>query len=101
MLLEDTFVVRDADAISELFEDGAVLHAGDGAIEARGGEAIANLVTALWERDRIYVAAPRRVVQARDTTLVVADGAVNVVRRGSDGRWRYAIVLLNPEEENR
>jgi hypothetical protein len=35
------------------------------------------------------------VVQARDTALVLADRAINVVRRGSDGAWRYAIALLS------
>ena len=98
-LLEDAFLVRDGDAVTDLFEDGAVLAAGAAALEARGGEAIARLVTALWARECTYVAAPHRVLQARDTTLVVADGAVNVVRRGSDGRWRYAIAVLNLDEE--
>ena len=37
-LLEDTFVVRDRQALAALFEDGAVL--GAGGLEARGGEAI-------------------------------------------------------------
>ena len=35
-----------------------------------------------------------RVVQARDTALVLGDSAINVVRRGSDGAWRYTIALL-------
>jgi hypothetical protein len=61
------------------------------------GEALRSLrlATAIWEGGQTYVAEPRRVVQARDTALVLADGAINVVRRGSDGAWRYAIALLS------
>ena len=92
-LFEDAFVVRDHEALSRLFEDGAVLGAEPG--EARGGEQISRLAAAMWERDYSYLAQPRRVVQARDTALVVARQGINVVRRGSDGRWLYAISLLD------
>lgn len=94
-LFEDAFVIRDRGALTQLFEDGAVLVAGDGSPEARGGEDIARLATAMWENDRTYLADPRRVLQARDTALVVADRGINVLRRGSDGAWRYAISLLS------
>ena len=77
-LFEDAFVVRDREALAELFEDGAVLVAGGGPQEARGGEEIARFATAMWERDRTYVADPRRVLQARDTALVVASRGINV-----------------------
>lgn len=96
-LLEDAFVVRDGAALADLFEDGAVL-AGGGGPPARGGEAIARLAAALWAGDRTYVAAPRRVLQARDVALVLADRGVNVARRGSDGAWRYAIAFLSPDD---
>lgn len=94
-LLEDAFVIRDPKALAELFEDGAVLVAGDAQPEARGGEEILQLTAAMWERDAIYLAEPQRVLQARDTALVVAERGINVVRRGSDGVWRYAISLLS------
>lgn len=97
-LFEDAFVLRDGDALAQLFDAGAVLVAGDEATEARGGEQIARLATAMWDRDKTYLAAPRRVLQAHDTTLVVAEGAINVLRRGSDGRWRYAISLLDDDD---
>jgi Domain of unknown function (DUF4440) len=93
-LLEDAFVTRDGAALARLFEAGAVLAAGDGPQEARGREAIARLATALWARGRTYVAAPRRVVQARDTALVVGERGVAVARRGGHGAWRYAIAFL-------
>ena len=92
-LLEDAFVIRNGDALAELFEDGAVLVADDGTREARGGE-IARLASEMWERNRTYLADPPRVLQARNTGLVVTKRGVNVVRRGSDGAWRYAIALL-------
>ncbi len=102
-LFEDAFVARDRDALAQLFEDEAVLVAGDGVHEARGGEEIARFATAMWERDRTYVADPQRVLQARDTALVVGERGINVVRRRSDGAWRYAISLVsferNPKEE--
>jgi ketosteroid isomerase-like protein len=97
-LLEDAYVVRDRDALAQLFEDGAVLVAGSGRPEARAGSQIARFATAMWERDRTYLADPRRVLQARDTALVVAERAINVLRRGSDGTWRYAITLLDTDD---
>jgi ketosteroid isomerase-like protein len=96
-LFEDAFVIRDREALAQLFEEGAVLVAGDGLQEARGGVEIARFATAMWEGDRTYIADPRRVLQARDTALVVAERSINVVRRGSDGAWRYAISLLSPD----
>ena len=96
-LFEDAFVTRDREALTQLFEDGAVLIAGGQPQEARGGDEIARCATAMWERDRMYVADPRRILQARDTALVVADRGINVARRGSDGAWRYAIALLSLE----
>jgi hypothetical protein len=97
-LLEDAFVIRDGGALVELFEDGAVLVADDGSREARGGFEIARLATEMWTHDRTYLADPRRVLQARSTGLVVAKRGINVVRRGADGAWRYAIALLSPDD---
>lgn len=94
-LFEDAFVLRDRDAVTQLFDDGAVLVAGDGPREARGAEEIARSAEAMWERGREYLADPQRILQARDTALVVAEQGINVVRRGSDGCWRYAISLLS------
>lgn len=97
-LLEDAFVARDLEALAHLFEAGAVLAAGDGRQDARGREAIARWAAAAWARNRTYVAEPRRVLQARDTALVVADRGTTVVRRGRDGAWRYAIALLSLDD---
>lgn len=93
-LLEDAFLTRDAEALSEMFEEGAVLIAGAGQHEARGGGEIGRLARQLWECDQTYLAEPRRVVQARGTALVLGNGGISVVRRGGDGDWRYAIALL-------
>lgn len=101
MLLEDAFVVRDRDALATLFEAEAVLVADEGAHEARGGADIARLGTAMWNGDRTYFAEPRRVLQARDTGLVVADRSINVVRRGRDRRWRYLISLMSFDRETK
>lgn len=96
-LLEDAFVVRDRRALAGLFEEGAVLGASRSAAEAHGGDQIARFAAALWERDLTYVADPRRVVQARDTALVLGGRGVHVAHRGRDGGWRYAISLLEIE----
>jgi hypothetical protein len=64
-------------------------------MEARGGREIGRRTAAMCDRGYTYIADPRRVLQSRDTTLVIAERAVNVMRRGPDGRWRYAISLLN------
>ena len=93
-LLEDAFVIRDGEALIGLFENGAVLVSHD-VQEARGEEEIALFASALWDRDYTYVADPRRILQARDTALVVADRGINVARRGRDRAWRYAIALLS------
>jgi ketosteroid isomerase-like protein len=95
-LFEDAFVIRDRAALAGLFEEGAVLVADDGQV-ASGSTAIARLVTALWERDHTYIADPRRVVQARDIALVVAERAINVMRRGRDGAWRYVMALQSSD----
>jgi ketosteroid isomerase-like protein len=94
-LLEDAFVLRDRRALAELFDDGALLVAGDGQREARGDAEIAQAAAVMWEGEWTYLAEPRQVLQARDTALVLAKRGINVVRRGSDGAWRYAISLLS------
>ena len=103
-LFEDSFVIRDREALAELFEERAVLVVGDGLAEARGEDEITRVATLMWERDHTYLAEPRRVLQARDSALIVADGGINVARRGRDGTWRYAIAVLTlddarPEQE--
>jgi hypothetical protein len=94
-LLEDAFVIRDRDALAQLFEDGAVLVADRGGWEAHGQDAIARSAHEMWAHHRTYLADPRRVLQARSTGLVITSHGINVVRRGSDGAWRYAIALLS------
>jgi hypothetical protein len=96
-LLEDAFLLHDQQALAKLFHPGALLVVGGGLPGARGRRQIARVATRLWESDRGYLADPRRILQVRDTALVVAGGAINVVRRGDDGSWRYAISLLDLE----
>ncbi len=97
MLLEDAAVMRDRDGLTALFEEGAVLIAGDGAAEARG-EDVARAVAAMWEHGAIPVADPRRVLQAGDTAIVLGPGGISVARRGADRRWRYAISLPHHDQ---
>jgi hypothetical protein len=96
-LLEDAFVTCDRGALAELFAGGAVLLAGEGATAARGGAQIERRVASLCERGYRYLSDPQRVIQSRDTTLLVAAHAVNVMHRGADRSWRYAISLLSVE----
>jgi uncharacterized Fe-S cluster-containing radical SAM superfamily enzyme len=96
-LLEDTFVLRNSEAMAALFEDGAVLVTDDGTREAHGQEEIAQLAAQMWQRNRTYLAEPRRIVQAGNTALIMTERGANVVRRGTDGAWRYAIALLSQD----
>jgi hypothetical protein len=66
----------------------------DGLPEARGHRQIARVAAQLWDAQRLYLAEPRRVLQVRDTALVLAGRAINVTRR-DNGSWRYAISLLD------
>ncbi len=100
-LFEDAFLLRDHEELAQLFEEGAVLVAGGGLKEARGGKEIARLTTEMWDLERTYLADPRRVLQVRDTALVLAGGTINVARRGDDGSWRYAISFLDLEKITR
>jgi hypothetical protein len=99
-LFEDACLVRDRDGLSGLFDDGAVLVCGGGSREARGAD-IVRAAAALWDRDLAWLGAPRRVLQAGDTALVLGTRAVNVARRGADRRWRYAVFLLDDAQEER
>ena len=93
-LLEDAFVLHDPRALTRLFQPGATL-VGGGLPEARGRRQIARVAAQLWDSRRLYLADPRRVLQVRDTALVVSGRAINVVRRTDNGSWRYAISLLD------
>ena len=98
-LLEDALVIGDADTLAGLFEEGATLEM-SGEQPVHGGEAIARAVLARRTGIGAYVADPRRVLLARNSALVVTEHGVNVMQRGSDGAWRYAIVLHAVEESN-
>ena len=91
-LFEDAFVTRDADALTTLFENDAVAVL-DG-VEARGRAEIGRFAATAWHDERTYVANTRRVLQARETALLMAERTIGVARRGSDGAWRFAIALL-------
>jgi hypothetical protein len=93
-LLEDAFVLQDPQALAQLFQPSATL-VGGGLPEARCHQQIARVAAQLWDAERLYLADPRRVLQVRDTALVVSGRAINVVRRTDNGSWRYAISLLD------
>lgn len=98
-LLEDTLVLRDPEALAQLFETGAMLALGGGPRQARGRREITRVATRAWDLKRSYLADPERVLQVRDTALVLGRRAINVARRGGDGSWRYIIALLDLEPE--
>jgi hypothetical protein len=91
-LFEDALLLRDPHALAVLFEEGAVLVAGDEQL-ARGAEAVARQALALWHGEQIYLANPRQVVQSRETALIIAAQGINVARRRA-GEWRYIIALV-------
>ena len=115
--LEDALLVGDRRGVAELFDERAVLAPHDADVDVRGSEAIAMFATARWGADRRYLGQVRRVVQAGDTAAVVvdwsltahgsADGthdrgrSVDVLRRGSEGAWRYLISLMEVCERSK
>lgn len=94
-MLEDAFILKDAAAAAELFEDSALL-IDRAASEARGRAAIAQAIARDWKS--AYVANSSQVFQAGDLALSLGLG-VSVLRRRPDGEWRLAIALLNNSEE--
>jgi len=100
-LLEDAFLLCDADAIARLFEDGSLLVTGEGSRQVRGREAILHAASLLCHHGCGYLADPRRVFQTRDTALLIGEGVINVARRGQDGSWRYAISVLGSYRADR
>jgi ketosteroid isomerase-like protein len=96
-LFEDALITRDVAAVAALFEEGAVLISGTEHL-AQGGVAIAALALATWSGDRVYVANPCQVMQARDVALIVTTPGINIMRRGDDGVWRYAIIVTGIED---
>jgi hypothetical protein len=95
-LLEDAFMLHDQQALARLFHPAAILVAGRGLPEARGRQQIAQIAAELWASNSLYIADPRRILEVRDTALVLADRATNVIQRAHDGSWRYVISLLHP-----
>lgn len=97
-LLEDAFVMHDRTALAELFRKRAVLSGGTIA-PACGRLEIVRAAEAIWAREQLYLAAPLRVLQTRDTALIAGPSATSVARRSSDGAWRYAIALLHAQPQ--
>jgi ketosteroid isomerase-like protein len=100
VLLEDAFVLRDRAACHSLFADGAVLADSTG-LQARGRDAIGDVLAARWGRQSTYLALPGQVLQSRNTALLVSDTAIHVLRRSCDGVWRAAISLLLTDSSTR
>jgi hypothetical protein len=98
-LLEDTLMLRDFHALSELFEDWAVLAVDGGSHEIRGSQNITTFAWEKWQGRQTYLAEPGLVLQARNTALVLTPRGANVVRRGCDGAWRYEILHLQMGQE--
>ena len=94
-LLEDALLLRDADAVSELFEDGGVLVTCETWQRVQARENLLQVATLLCQSRSGYLADPRRVLQAGDTALLLGDGVINVARRSKDGTWRFAISMLH------
>jgi hypothetical protein len=94
-LLEDALLMRDAEALAQLFQDASVLVAGHRPQQIHGPGDIVQSAWLLRQHQRGYLASPRRVFQARDTALLLGDGVINVARRGPDRSWKYVICVLH------
>lgn len=89
-LLEDAFVLRDRQALTQLFRAEAAIGSTVRPHQAAGRTEIASAISAIWEEGGTYLARPPRVLQTGHTALVMAGQTVHVVRRDSGG-WRYLI----------
>jgi hypothetical protein len=98
-LLEDAFLMHDRCALSGLFEKGAVLAGRNGSRIAHGRMQIVQAATNGWAREELYLAAPLRVLQTRNTALIAGTRATSVARRSGGGAWRYSIALLHPQPQ--
>ena len=102
--LAAAFNARDLDAIAALYDAGAILIDEMGA-EHRGAEAIKAAHKDMLEAGGTMTSTPRFVVVVGDIALSGADWrldqdesneriegrSLEVLRRQSDGRWRYLI----------
>lgn len=95
-LLEDACIVGDIHAVRRLLDRDAALD-GRALLAARGVETRAP--AALWARERRLLATPRLVLQAGDTASSVG-AVINVMRRGPDRAWRYAICTIPNDERH-
>ena len=93
-MLEDALLLRDADAVAGLFEDGSLLIGSEIGEQVRGRAEILRAAAMLWQNGGSYLADPRRVFQAGDVALLIGDQLLSVARRGQDGSWRFAISIL-------
>lgn len=93
-LLEDAFMLRDSDALAQLFHPDAMLAIGDGLPESRGRDQITRTLRSLWAHDHTYLADPRLIIQNGDTALVLSGHAINVLARTDGQTWRYLIYHL-------
>lgn len=98
-MLEDAFIVKDAVAAAELFEEAALLVDGRASSEVRGRPDIARAITSIWD-ESTYVADPNRVLQADDLAVSLGRN-VNVLRRRPDGVWRLAIAMLRNDKKEK
>jgi len=94
-LLEDALLLRDAHAAARLFEAGSLLVTGEGSEYVRGRTAVLQVASRLCQNGSGYVADPRRVLQTRDTALLLGGSVIHVARRGPDGAWRFAISVFD------
>jgi len=100
-LLEDGFLRRDAFAVARLFEeDGLLVNEGGGRPSA-GRAAVLRAASVLCGRNFAYLAEPRSIWQSGDIALLVGTRAINVVRRGRDGYWRYVISNVRTDPQSR
>lgn len=99
-LLEDAVILRDVQAVAELFHTDAAVSLGGGRLPAaRGRSEIAAAIASAW--DRRFTADIAMVVQAGACALSVGRGGTHVLRRSPDGLWQYLISVWNPTDDTR
>ncbi len=91
MLLEDAFVLRDAAALADLFEPGAVV----ASVESQ--QRVSDIGDEIWKLG--FWSEPRLVVENGHTAVVIGSRAINVMHGSEGGSWRYAICVFDTRED--
>lgn len=99
-LLEDAVILRDVDAVAELFHaEAAVSLEGGRRPAARGRRQIADAIASAW--DFRFTEDVRVVVQAGTCALGIGRNDTHVLQRSPGGLWQYLISIWSETDHEK